>query len=84
MVALFVVIVISFSPTMTAAVISETGSRGRLSDLVLAMVVLADLVVLVLFSLRMQLARVDARGRERGRRRAGPARLGDRRRDCVR
>ena len=57
MVALFVIIVISFSPTMTAAVISETGARGRLSDLVLAIVVLSDLVVLVLFSLAMQLAR---------------------------
>jgi trehalose 6-phosphate synthase len=57
MASLVVIIVISFSPTMTAAVISETGARGRLSDLVLAMVVLADLVVLVLFSLAMQLAR---------------------------
>ena len=47
MIALFVVIVVSFSPTMTAAVISETGARGHLSDLVLAMVVLADVVVLV-------------------------------------
>ena len=42
---------------MSAAVIAETGSRGKLSDFVLAMVVLADLVVLVLFSLVMQLAR---------------------------
>jgi trehalose 6-phosphate synthase len=57
MAALLVVIVVSFSPTMTAAVIAETGSRGRLSDLVLAMVVLADLVLLILFSLAMQLAR---------------------------
>ena len=57
MAALFVVIVISFSPTMAAAVVAETGSRGRLSDLVLAMVVLADLALLVLFSLAMQLAR---------------------------
>jgi trehalose 6-phosphate synthase len=57
MAALVVIIVISFSPTMTAAVISETGARGRLSDLVLAMVVLADIVVLVLFSFAMQLAR---------------------------
>ena len=57
MIALFVVIVVSFSPTMTAAVISETGARGHLSDLVLAMVVLADVVVLVLFSLLMQGAR---------------------------
>jgi trehalose-6-phosphate synthase/Kef-type K+ transport system membrane component KefB len=58
MIALFVVIVISFSPTMTAAVIAETGSRGRLSDLVLAMVVFADLIVLALFSLLMQFARL--------------------------
>jgi trehalose-6-phosphate synthase/Kef-type K+ transport system membrane component KefB len=58
MVALVVVIVLSFSPTMAAAVIAETGSRGRLTDLVLAMIVFADLVLLVLFSLAMQLARV--------------------------
>ena len=62
MVTLFVVIVISFSPTMTAAVISETGARGRLSELVLAIVVIADLVVLVLFSLGMQFARVVLSG----------------------
>jgi trehalose 6-phosphate synthase len=42
---------------MTAAVIAETGARGKLSDFVLAMVVIADLIVLVLFSLAMQLAR---------------------------
>jgi trehalose 6-phosphate synthase len=58
MVTLFAVIVISFSPTMTAAVISETGARGRVSDLVLAIVVLSDLIVLILFSLAMQFARV--------------------------
>ena len=50
MIALMVVIVVSFSPTMSAAVIAETGSRGKLSDFVLATVVLADIVVLVLFS----------------------------------
>ncbi|MBI4263704.1 MAG: trehalose-6-phosphate synthase [Acidobacteria bacterium] len=55
--ALLVVVVVSFSPTMTAAVTAETGARGRLSELVLAMVILADLVVLVLFSLSLHLAR---------------------------
>lgn len=54
---LFSTIVVSFSPTMTAAVISETGARGRLSDLVLAIVILADLIVLALFSVGMQAAR---------------------------
>jgi Kef-type K+ transport system membrane component KefB len=57
MIALLVVIIVSFSPTMSAAVIAETGSRGKISDFVLAMVVLADLVVLVSFSLVMQMAR---------------------------
>ncbi len=57
MVLLLAVIAVSFSPTMTAAVTTETGARGRLSELVLAVVVLADLVLLVLFSLAMQFAR---------------------------
>jgi trehalose-6-phosphate synthase/Kef-type K+ transport system membrane component KefB len=58
MLALLVVMVVSFSPTMTAAVVADSGSRGRLSDTVLAMVVLADLVALVLFAMSMQLARL--------------------------
>jgi trehalose 6-phosphate synthase len=56
--ALLVVMVVSFSPTMTAAVVADSGARGRLSDTVLAIVVLADLVILVMFSVSMQLARV--------------------------
>ena len=58
MLALLIVIVVSFSPTMTAAVVADSGARGRLSDTVLAVVVLADLVILVLFSVSMLLARV--------------------------
>ena len=61
MLALFVVIVVSFSPTMTAAVITDTGARGRLSETILAMVVLADLAVLVSFSFLMQIARLTFR-----------------------
>jgi trehalose-6-phosphate synthase/Kef-type K+ transport system membrane component KefB len=61
MLALLVVILVSFSPTMTAAVITDTGARGRFSETVLAMVVLADLVVLLLFSFLMQIARVAFR-----------------------
>ena len=56
-VALMTIMVASASPTMTAAVTTETGGRGRLSELVLAVVVLADLVLLLLFSSTMQLAR---------------------------
>jgi trehalose-6-phosphate synthase/Kef-type K+ transport system membrane component KefB len=58
MLVLLAVMVVSFSPTMTAAVVADSGARGRLSDTVLAMVVLADLVLLILFSVAMQLARV--------------------------
>ena len=54
---LLVIIVVSFSPTMTVAVTADIGARGRLSELVLAMVILADLALLVLFSLSMQFAR---------------------------
>ena len=61
MLSLFVVIVVSFSPTMTAAVITDTAARGRLSETVLAMVVLADLAVLVSFSFLMQIARLAFR-----------------------
>ena len=57
MAALLVLMVVSGSPTMTAAVTAEAGARGRLSELVLAMVILADLALLVLFSLVLQLAR---------------------------
>jgi trehalose-6-phosphate synthase/Kef-type K+ transport system membrane component KefB len=58
MMVLLAVMVVSFSPTMTAAVVADSGARGRLSDTILAMVVLADLIVLVLFSVSMQVARV--------------------------
>jgi len=57
MVAVMAVIVITFSPTMAAAVTTETGARGKLSELVLPVVVLADLALLLLFSLAMQFAR---------------------------
>ena len=55
--ALGTLMIVSFSPTMTAAVMAETGARGRLSEVVLAMVILADLALLVLFSLVLQLTR---------------------------
>jgi trehalose-6-phosphate synthase/Kef-type K+ transport system membrane component KefB len=66
MLALLSVMVVSFSPTMTAAVVADSGARGRLSDTVLAIVVLADLVMLILFSIAMQMARVafDADGHQ--------------------
>jgi trehalose 6-phosphate synthase len=56
-VSLLTIMIASVSPTMTAAVTTETAARGRLSELVLAVVVMADLVLLVLFSYSMQMAR---------------------------
>ena len=58
MLALVVVIVVSFPPTMTAAVVADSRARGRLSETVLAVVVLADLAILLLFSVALLLARV--------------------------
>jgi trehalose-6-phosphate synthase/Kef-type K+ transport system membrane component KefB len=57
MVLVLAVIAVSFSPTMTAAVTTETGARGRLSEIVLPIVVLADLALLLFFSFATQLAR---------------------------
>ena len=44
----------SCSPTMTIAVITDTRSCGPLSELTLALVVLADLALILIFTLAMQ------------------------------
>ena len=54
---LLVTVVVSFSPTVTIAVIADTRARGPLSEMVLTIVVLADLALIVLFSLAMQFVR---------------------------
>jgi Kef-type K+ transport system membrane component KefB len=62
MVLVLSAIVVSFSPTVTIAVIAESRARGPLSELVLAVVVLADLALILAFTLVMQLARTIAGG----------------------
>ena len=57
MVLVLTAIVVSFSPTVTIAVIAESRARGPFSELVLAVVVLADLVLILAFTLVMQFAR---------------------------
>ena len=57
-VSLLAAVLASCSPTVTIAVIAETRARGPLADLSLAVVVLADLVVVALFSVSMEGARV--------------------------
>jgi Kef-type K+ transport system membrane component KefB len=54
---LLTTVLVSFSPTVTIAVIADTRSRGPLSELVVAVVILADLVLILGFTLAMQLAR---------------------------
>ena len=54
---LLTTVIVSFSPTVTIAVIADTRSRGPLSEMVLAVVVLADLALIVLFTLTMQMVR---------------------------
>jgi Kef-type K+ transport system membrane component KefB len=55
--ALLATLITSFSPTVTIAVIADARARGPLSHLVLALVVLGDLALIVLFTLSMQLVR---------------------------
>ena len=50
-------LVASFSPTVTIAVIAESRSRGPLTELTMAIVVMADLLLILLFALAMQFAR---------------------------
>ena len=47
-------VTVSFSPTVSIAVIAESRARGPLSELVLALVVLADLILILLFTLSME------------------------------
>ena len=50
-------LIVSFSPTVTIAVITESRARGTYSDLVMAIVIVADLLLIVVFALGLQLAR---------------------------
>lgn len=48
---------VSFSPTVTIAVIAESRASGPLSRLVMTMVILADLLLIVVFALTLQFVR---------------------------
>lgn len=56
-VALLTTVVASFSPTVTLALIAESRASGPLTELTLALVILADLVLILMFTLVMQLVR---------------------------
>ncbi len=55
--ALLSTLIVSFSPTVTIAVLADSRARGPLSELTLAVVVIADLALIVLFTLSMQFVR---------------------------
>jgi Kef-type K+ transport system membrane component KefB len=55
---LLTTVIVSFSPTVTIAVIADTRSRGPLSEMALAVVVITDLALIVLFSVAMQFVRL--------------------------
>lgn len=50
-------VVVSFSPTVTIAVVAESRARGPFTELVLALVVLADLALILMFTLSSEFAR---------------------------
>lgn len=57
-VAVLATLVVSFSPTVTMAVVAEARAEGRFTEFVVALVILADLVLIIGFTLVLQLARV--------------------------
>jgi Kef-type K+ transport system membrane component KefB len=56
-VALLTTLVASFSPTVTIALVAESRSSGPLTELTLALVILADLALIFVFTLVMELVR---------------------------
>jgi Kef-type K+ transport system membrane component KefB len=55
-------VLVSFSPTVTIAVIAESRARGPFTELTLAVVVLADLVLILAFTFVMEFMRVQTGG----------------------
>jgi len=50
-------VIVGFSPTVTIAVIAESRARGPLAELTVAVVVLADLILILAFAIGMQVVR---------------------------
>jgi Kef-type K+ transport system membrane component KefB len=66
MAAVVATVTVSVSPTVTIAVITESRARGPLAELVLALVVLADLMLILLFTLSMESVRFALGGGQAG------------------
>lgn len=63
---LLATVTVSFSPTVSIAVITESRARGPLTELVLALVVLGDLMLILLFTLSMESVRFTLGGAPAG------------------
>ncbi|MBX5484497.1 MAG: cation:proton antiporter, partial [Myxococcaceae bacterium] len=55
--ALLASVIISFSPTVTIAIVQETNARGPFTEMLMAVVILGDLFVLVAFAIAAGLTR---------------------------
>ncbi|MCP3103947.1 cation:proton antiporter [Myxococcus sp. K15C18031901] len=60
--ALLSTVVVSFSPTVTIAIVQETSARGSFTEFLMALVIIGDLFVMVAFALAAGLTRASFGG----------------------
>ncbi|WNG17692.1 cation:proton antiporter [Cystobacter fuscus] len=60
--SLISMVVVSFSPTVTIAIVQETAARGPFTEFLMALVIIGDLVVMVGFAVAAGLARASFGG----------------------
>ncbi len=60
--ALVATVVVSFSPTVTIAIVQETSARGSFTEFLMALVIIGDLVVMVGFAVAAGLTRASFGG----------------------
>jgi Kef-type K+ transport system membrane component KefB len=60
--ALIATVVVSFSPTVTIAIVQETEARGTFTEFLMALVIIGDLFVMVAFALAAGLTRASFGG----------------------
>lgn len=60
--ALLSTVVVSFSPTVTIAIVQETSARGSFTEFLMALVIIGDLFVMVAFALAAGLTRATFGG----------------------
>ncbi|WIG97399.1 cation:proton antiporter [Myxococcus sp. SDU36] len=60
--ALLSTVVVSFSPTVTIAIVQETSARGAFTEFLMALVIIGDLLVMVAFALAAGLTKASFGG----------------------